>query len=84
MLKSNLCNYSDAYILLKGTRITTVNARPPAGRTAAQMQTARANNERNNGVLFKTCAPFTYYINEINNKHIDIAEDTDVVMPIIT
>ena len=59
-------------------------ARPPAGRTAAQMQTARENNERNNGALFKTCAPFTYCINEINNKHIDIAEDTDVVMPIIT
>ena len=31
------------------------------------MQTARESDERNNGVIFKNCAPFTDCISEINN-----------------
>ena len=70
MLKSSLCDYSDAYILVKGT--ITVN------NTAAQG--AGANNI-NKKVIFKNCAPFTNCISEINNMQIDNAKDTDIVMP---
>ena len=57
MLKSSLCDYSDAYILVKGT--VTVN-----NTTAAD---ADANNT-NKKVIFKNCLPFTNYISEINNN----------------
>ena len=70
MLKSSLCDYSDAYILVKGT--ISVN------NTAAQG--AGANNS-NKKVIFKNCAPFTNCISEINNTQIDNAKDIDTVMP---
>ena len=35
MLRSNLCDYTDAYILVKGTITITGNAGPPAGRIEA-------------------------------------------------
>ena len=70
MLKSNLCDYSDAYILVKGT--ISVN------NTAAQ---GAAANNTNKKVIFKNCAPFTNCISEINNTHIDNAKDIDIVMP---
>ena len=70
MLKSSLSDYSDAYILVKGT--ITVN------NTAAQG--AGANNI-NKKVIFKNCAPFTNCISEINNTQIDNAKDIDIVMP---
>ena len=60
-LKSNLCDYSDAYILAKKT-ITVPN-------TAAA--DANANNA-NKKVIFKYYAPFINCISEINNKDIDI------------
>ena len=47
MLRSSLCDYSDAYILVKGN--ITVN------NTAAE---GAAANNTNRKVLFKTCAPF--------------------------
>ena len=50
MLKSSLCDYSDAYILVKGTITIT-----GAGGDAA----ARQADERDKGVIFKNCAPFT-------------------------
>ena len=56
MLKSSLCDYSDAYILVKGT--ITVN------NTAAQ--DAAASNTKKK-VIFKNCTPFTNCISEINN-----------------
>ena len=59
MLKSSLCDYSDAcnaYILVKGT--ISVNNSAAAG--------AAANNT-NKKVIFKNCAPFTNCISEINN-----------------
>ena len=68
MLKSSLCDYSDAYILVKGT--ITVN------NTAAA--DADANNT-NKKVTFKNCAPFTNCISEINNTQVDNAKD--IVMP---
>ena len=38
--------------------------------------------KKNKGVIFKSCAPFTDCISEINNTEIDNAKDIDVVMPI--
>ena len=70
MLKSSLCDYSDAYILVKGT--ITVNS------TAAQ---GAAANNTNKKVILKNCAPFTNCISEINNMQIDNAKDIDIVMP---
>ena len=70
MLKSNLCDYSDAYILVKGT--ISANNTAAAG--------AAANNT-NKKVIFKNCAPFTNCISEINNTQIDNAKDIDIVMP---
>ena len=70
MLKSSLCDYSDAYILVKGT--ISVN------NTAAQ---GTAVNNTNKKVIFTNCAPFTNCISEINNTQIDNAKDIDIVMP---
>ena len=70
MLKSSLCDYSDAYILVKGT-ISVTN-------TAAQ---GAAANNTNKKVIFKNCAPFTNCISEIDNMQIDNAKDIDIVMP---
>ena len=70
MLKSSLCAYSDAYILVKGT--ITVN------------NTASANADADNtnkNVIFKNCAPFTNCISEINNGKVDNAKDIYIVMP---
>ena len=69
MLRSSLCDYSDAYILLKGN--ITVN------NTAA----GAATNNTNKKVIFKNCAPFTSCISKINNEDIDNAEYIDIVMP---
>ena len=70
MLKSSLCDYRDAYILVKGT--ISVN------NTAAD---GAAANNTNKKVIFKNCAPFTNCISEINNTQIDNAKDIDIVMP---
>ena len=73
MLKSSLCDYSDAYILVKG-KITITGA-------AADAATRQAD-ERDKGVAFKNCAPFVNCISEINNTQVDIAKDIDIIMPI--
>ena len=70
MLRSSLCDYSDAYILVKGN--ITVN------NTAAD---GAAANNTNKKVIFKNCAPFTNCISKINNTQIDNAEYIDIVMP---
>ena len=72
MLKSSLCDYSDAYILVKGTITIT-----GAGNDAA----ARQADERDKVVIFKNCDPFTNCISEINNTQIDNSKDIDIVMP---
>ena len=72
MLKSSLCDYSDAYIFVKGT-ITIAGAVADAA--------ARQADERHKGVAFKNCAPFTNCISEINNTQIDYAKDIGIVMP---
>ena len=73
MLKSSLCDYSDAYILVKG-KITIIGR----GADAA----ARQADERDKGVAFKNCPPFINCIREIYNKQVDNAKDIDVAMPI--
>ena len=70
MLKSSLCDYRDAYILVKGA--ITVN------NTAAA--DADANNA-NKKVVIKSCATFIICISEINNTQVDNAKNFDIVMP---
>ena len=72
MLRSTLWDYADAYILING-RITITGV----GDDGA----ARQADERDKGVTFKDCAPFTKCISRINSTHIDNARDTDIVMP---
>ena len=71
MLRYSLCDYSDAYILVKGN--ISINNTAGAG--------AAANNT-NKKAIFKNRAPFTNCISKkINNTQIDNAEYTDIVMP---
>ena len=42
---------------------------------------ARQAGERDKGVAFKNCAPFTNCISEINNTQVDNTKDIDIVMP---
>ena len=62
VLKPNLCDYADAYILVNGT----IRA---AGAGAATR------------LALKNCAPFTKCNLEINDEHVDTAENLDIVMP---
>ena len=72
MLKSSLCDYSDAYIIAKG-KITITGVRDDAG--------AKRADERDRGLAFKNCAPFTNCISEINNTQKDNCKDIDIIMP---
>ena len=72
MLRSNLCDYAHAYILVNG-RLTITGA-------GADGPTRRVD-ERDKGVPFKNCAPFVKRISRINNAEIDNAKDIDIVMP---
>ena len=67
MIRSSLCDYSDAYIVVNGT-ITVPN-------TAVQVP---AVNNTNKKVILKNCCPFTTCITEINNTQVDYAEDIDI------
>ena len=72
MLRSNLCDYAGVYILVKRTITIT---------GVGDDRAARQADERDNGVTFKNCAPFTECINRTNNTDIDNAKDIDIVMP---
>ena len=69
-IRSGSCDYSDAYILVKGI-IKVPNT----------VAVGAAVNNANKKVIFKNCAPFTDCITEINNTQIDDAQKIDVVMP---
>ena len=58
MLRSSLCDYSDAYILISGTLTIT---------GAGADDTAKRLNERNKWAIFKNCAPFIDSISEISD-----------------
>ena len=65
ILRSNLCDYADAYILVKGR--TTISG-------AVDGATRRAD-ERDKGLTFKNCAPFNKCMSRINNTERDNAKD---------
>ena len=69
MLRSNLCDYADAYIHVKGTITIT-----GAGDNAS----VRQLDERNKGIIFKNCAPFIKCIRRVNNT--GNAQDIDIVI----
>ena len=71
MLKSSLCESKDAYTLVSVT-ITITGER--ADDNAKQL------DKRNEGVIYKSCAPSTDCTNEINNAQTDNAKDLDVMM----
>ena len=71
MLRSNLCDYTDSYILVKGTITIT-----GAGNNVGERQAG----ERDKEVTFKNCAPFNKCMSRINNTDIDNAHDIDIVM----
>ena len=62
VLKPNLCDYADAYILVDGT-----------------IRAAAA--DANTRLALKYCAPFGKCNLEINDEHVDTAENLDIVMP---
>ena len=72
MLRSNLCDYADAQILVKGTITVT---------GVGDDDAAKQLDERNKCLIFTNCAPFTKCISRINNTDIGNAQDIDIVMP---
>ena len=62
VLKPNLCDDAEAYILVNGTIRGT-------------------GGDNNTRLTLKNCAPFTKCNLEINDKHVDTAENLDIVMP---
>ena len=66
MLRSNLCDYSDAYILVKGAITVTGN---------------HPRDRQNRPFILKNNAPFISCITRINGELIEDADDLDIVMP---
>ena len=66
MLRSNLCDYSDAYILVNGTITVTGN---------------HPRDRQNRPLILKNNAPFISCITKINGELIEDADDLDIVMP---
>ena len=72
MLKSNLIDQADAYILVKGSKTIT---------GAGANDSAKQLDERNEGVILKNCALFTKCISRINGTNNDNAQDIGIAMP---
>ena len=64
MIRSDMCDYNDAYVVAKGKTIVT----------------APDNNAQDKKLALKNNAPFISCILKINNTLIDNAEDLDIVM----
>ena len=73
MLRSSLCDYSDAYILVKGK--ITVTA------LGANIGANNIRDKRNRPLILKNNAPFVSCITRINGELIEDADDLDIVMP---
>ena len=73
MLRSNLCDYSDAYILVKGTN--TVAA--PGNNNDAN----KIRDKRNRPAILKNNAAIVSCITRINGELIEDANDLDIVIP---
>ena len=67
MLRSNLCDYIDTYVVVKVEK--TVKG-------------IDNTNRRNKKVTFKNNAPFRSCISKVSNTFIDKAEDLDIVISI--
>ena len=72
MLRSSLCDYSDAYILVKGAIIVTA---PGANNGANNIR-----DKKNKPLILKNNAPFVSCITRINGELIEDADDLDIVM----
>ena len=70
MLRSDLCDYADAYILVNGTIAVTANA----GEN-------NIRDKKNRPLILKNNAPFVSCITRINGELIEGADDLDIVMP---
>ena len=88
MLRSDLCDFSDAYIVVKGDitvdkKTFTRNDFEAPNNTADNVTATNNanNNDFNKKLVFKNNAPFINCITKINSIKIDNAEDLDVVMP---
>ena len=89
MLRSNLRDFSDAYIAVKGNitvtkKIFTADNFEASNNTAAIINAINAANDNEFGekkLIFKNNAPFINCISKINGIKVDNAEDLDVVMP---
>ena len=69
MIRSDLCDYSDVYIVVKGDLILRTRT------------TRNFIDIRNRFLAIKNNASFTNCISKINNVLTDNAEDIDIVMP---
>ena len=69
MLRSNLCDYKDGYILVNGTITVT-----------SQGNVIR-DKKKNRPLILKNNAPFISCITKINNELIEDADDLDIVIP---
>ena len=74
MLRSNLCDYSDAYILVKGT--ITVTA------PGANNGTNNIRDKKNRPLILKNNALFVSCITRINGELVEDADDLDIIMSI--
>ena len=73
MLRSNLCDYSDAYILVKDTIMVTA--------LGVNNDANNIRDKRNRPLILKNNAPFVSCITRINGELIEDADDLDIVMP---
>ena len=89
MLRSDLCDFSDAYIVAKGNitvtkKTFTADDIDAPNNTAANVNTTNTANNNAFGdkeLVFKNNAPFINCISKINGVKIDNVEDLDIVMP---
>ena len=72
MLRSNLCDYSDVYILVKGTIMVTA---PGVNNNVDNIR-----DKRNKPLILKNNAQFVSCITRINGELIEDADDLDIVM----
>ena len=72
MLRSNLCDYCDAYILVKGTIMVTA--------LGANNNANNIRDKKNRPLILKNNTPFVSCITRINGELIEDADDLDIVL----
>ena len=70
MLRLDLCDYSDAYIVAKGTIDLLAAA-------------SNENDKAQKNVIFKNSSPFRSCKTKTNSTFIENAVDLDIVMPVL-